>query len=134
MHRSYSGSPCLASAPCLWSEQAESKLQLSEAVPRSLCRETLSPSLLQTLQGLDFSVLATWSPLLSSLLPEFVFRPTVSPHPLNLPPAGRLFCYTQANTARPPFAESSNQISEFGLCNSWWEHRHPVDAIHLVLT
>ena len=72
----HSGSPCLPSAPCLWSEQAESKLQLSEAVPRSLCRETLSPSLLQTLQGLDFSVLATWS------LSSFFSAPGVclSPH------------------------------------------------------
>ena len=119
-HFPFSGSPCVGlsskNAPFLLTQAAPacplhpasgaSKLNLSCSYQKpcpGVCAERHFPPLCCKLCRVWISLsLLLGPPLLSSLLLEFVFRRTVSPHPLNLPPAGRLFCYTQANTARPP--------------------------------
>ena len=150
-HFPFSGSPCVGlsskNAPLLLTQAAPacplhpvsgaSRLNLSCGCQKpcpEVCAETLYPSLLQTLQGMNFSVLATWFPSSFFSAPGVCLSPycvTSSPPPAT--PWQALLLHTSAHSP-PPFAESSNQIPEFRLCNSWWEHRHPVVAIHLVLT
>lgn len=151
-HFPFSGSPCVGlsskNAPFLLTQAAPacplhpasgaSKLNLSCSYQKpcpGVCAERHFPPLCCKLCRVWISLSLLLGPLFFLLCSRSLsFAPLCRLIPsTSHPPAGSSATHRRTPPA-PPFAESSNQISEFGLCNSWWEHRHPVDAIHLVLT